>query len=1836
MDHAEKQIIRRNEKFLRDNVHAERLTPYLIQSSLITVDDAERIGKEVTHSDKVHRLLRIIETLPTGFSGFKDALNESDMGFITEKLESTEVDKQLLQQEKDEYEKQIDTILKRTYCVDDDVNQYVILGNIEEEVRLGFRMQGEVFNVHSDHLRSVIGKCFQKCVPYKRRRSKEWAFKYLRRIRPVEDEHTDREVTKYGDEVNEDTTDDPKCSVDKIQTKCDVKSENKSAHGELKSLSEQQLVHLLKPLLEKENLPDRILDTLLEEEINGSVFKRLKLEYMENTFPYLSKGKRLSLLYLRDEICKEEQEMLPTKTDDTSSNVSLEVNRTDLKDNLVEPRANHGLFRETFRKFDKDVSPTDSYRRNAILITYINRPSNLLDPVHVFSYSGESTNYDWISNEVVEFVAACLNERTNGTIHIGVDPKVNEFQIEGEIKGCMLDVQRCLKSIYEKIEKRFFTEQLPLVLKCMRPPKFIDVSSKEKLPYSLRVVEVDIVPQSLLVAEEVFFVRSSENLKPVLYLFTENGIAPQSVSDERCVKFMSTYKNMITDTRKHHESHPKISNIKPNLRQKILDLLSAGDETISSAVYPLLFLSPLQSSVGSDVHMDSFEFLMDLDPNAIFDFDYSSETKSLYEYFNTDKEKVLKALTTDNFDQNSEENKFKKESFSNLLEDIALSVLKPWIFCNGYEPMNKLPMSIMDWKQNRSKGFKEAIRFYSNEIPEGRAQVLIFLLSKDYDILLEAAEEVILSFKDQWIVFAESEEIANHWNADLIKRHAIDKDTMRTRTVIGMPWEHINQTIKELTGSKRSHRCEIPTSTGAFCHLKDKIKNELVDLEIVSRNECDDPELIRDRFKLAQIRRDVEEKFYRGENVSWWNFAFPDHVLKRDVHAQLKQKVEEALEGKRSDEDNKIGLVNIFHQPGAGATTTAKHIIWEMKSMYRCCIVKQITDQTVDQITTFRNYDETDDPKPPLVLIENADEEKVGEMFAILQNKARIMARRSSDMKVFCVLLLCTRRTNIHSVDDTSVALKHELSLKELAWFRNRNKDLEKQFQNNEGTDPRFLISFNILKENFNTNYIHRTAVELVKGVTNENEKKMLQYLSLLNTFDLDFQSIPISAFDPIMTTVGRGYTLTYGLAASRGKRLNKSWEQTISQPLQILMNRNTRAGFGSQLIALSIVNQLFAAEIFSCFNQEPETLSKIVMEFLECPIVKSSNSSSNEVKKVVRTIMKKREDKEDTGKVKFSPLVMKILEDENEDMAAKVLVKGFELTDDPMICQQIARLYIHCKNWKLAAKYANIATTMKPQNSFLWDTFGQVYKNQLYDKYICFLQEGKSASDLDIEEAIEIAQHGLQKFHKEQEVCEIEHFNKVNDAGYFGEIRMIILLLDLLRFSPIGRSKSQLHLYLTDKNFLPKEMPKLKAEHVDFMKNLEIRSELTLKAIEDKTTQLKDDMIYSIFGHSVPRRNEIATLRENLDNYFGEETDVIPENLSDLDKAEFRRRRVKRLGGRTLANFIHIDDKKNLCKILEMLLDNIKSEACQPFDIVTSFNVVIAMKILKIQQTLLLYPEMVQLSKKCYDRVVSSSEKRTYLEAYMYFVLFNWPTRSRLQSQFLCATEQLNEVLKKWKIAFHANYPRQKEHRPVRKRETTNFFLGLGDDIEAVVHYEELLDPWGKKFVRGDKVWESADFVQKLLRLPGTLINDGTEISCNVETRSGGVLQFLIPTSFPIGVRSLWQKRVYFVLGFSWSGVKAYDVRSEIPQLSVPISSHLQQQGTSRPANKKTADASGTHESFIQKVNEIKTKINRVENEKRGGGVGKERKQFLDRKQAKYEKLLEQLLTERKEFYGT
>ncbi|VDI58183.1 Hypothetical predicted protein [Mytilus galloprovincialis] len=1791
MDAREKQKLTTNEQYLCDNVISGAILPKLIQDGVLTPDDEQRIRFEATESSKIHRLLRILEEHPKGFHCLCNALKGEQMVYIAEALEQSPIDEKAVEREQQWSDAKIEMVLKRNFSPK--LDHRVYLGSIIEDLRFQFRIDGCAYHLHEDHVIRRVQNIFPNVLILKNKKDKGVFIGEKRQQTAVDGQHSE-------------TTQNLKIKA-------------------LEELSPGELVEVITHRLEEHEVPLEALENIIDGELTGKHFKRLKMKYMQDIFPNFTKGNKLSLLNLRDDILEEFQIEKETQQ---NQNIA-----TDKQNRDVEEKD----FLEVFKKFDKEARATDCYRKDAVLKTSITRPSNLLEPVHIFSSVTSNKVYTIISDEIVEFAAACLNERSNGTIHFGIVPRQTEYFLEGVIKGLEFEREPCLKSIYRQIEERFYKDQISVVLRCVRPPQFIEVTSKTDDTCRLYVLEVDIIPDSAFIKEEAFFVKGRVKSSPILYLFKELGITPKRVSDEETRTYMSKHKVLISDCRKKQERRPVTQVVKHDLRQKMLDCICSGEDRMPSDIYPLVFLSPFENVEDTVIVKDNFEFLVDLDANAIFDFDYSKHNNGLFRYVETEKNQVLTALTTDNFDPLSDENQMLRDSHSNLLEDIKQPNIKPWVFCNGYEPMSKFPMTRKEWKQNRLKGFKEVIRFYSNEIPSDRALILFFLFSKHYDIMLEAADEVILNFKDQWVVMAESEEIAYQWCSELIRRETVDKKEIERRAILGMPWSHVNQTIHQLSGVSRPIRCEIPTSTGAFCHLREKDKNKLHDIEILSRNECDDPEIVNDRLQLTQIRRKVAETFYRGGAVSWWNFWFPDHVLKRDVHKKLKKKIKEAITGNRTEEDNKIGLVNIYHQPGAGGTTTAMHVLWELRTKYRCCIVKQLTDQTVDQISDLRTYEDKGDPKPPLILIDNGDEEKVGELFAVLQNRAKIVARRgSSDMKVFCVLLLCIRRSIITSKDEMSVALRHDLSPTELDWFRTKHAALEIQFKDKKGPDPKFLVSFNILKENFNREYIHRTAKELVKGVVDSNERLLLKYLSLLNTFDLDCQSIPISAFDPIMTIGRQSRSIIFGLAADCGRRRKTDWENEMGQPLQVLLNQSCRAGLGKQLIGLSIINPLFAQEIFSCFNQPPACTSSIVHEFLDSEIFRSSNMSSKEVMKIVKSIMRKREEKEYSIKVKFSPLIMKLLKEENDERATEVLIKVYHMTKDPMICQHIARLYMHFQNWDRAAEYAEIATSSKPQNSSLWDTYGQVYKNKLLSKYIAISQEGKDLSDEEIEEAIEIAKLGIANFKKEQEVSEAEFFNKGNDAGYYGELKMVILLLDIFRFCKLGREKVHLHKYLTDKTFIPTEMSRLKSESIDFMKNLEANSETAIQTIEEKLTQLKDDLYYSVFGKQMLAKNAVATLRENIDSYFGEESDKIPPSLSSSEKAAYRRRRVRRIGGRSLFNFLRIEAEENLPVILDMLLENVRSEFWEIFDIINLINVVIAMKIKKIPQDQLEYSELVHYSRKCYEKAILCTDKRPYLEVFMYFVLFNWPTAAR-QKQSLCSVDQLRDATKRWKAAFLENHPRQKETKPIRKRETTILFLGNGIDMNAIVHYEELHDPQGKKFIKGDRVWETEDFIRKLLRLPGTLI-EGTEVSCNIETLSGSISNFVIPTSVHILNRALWQKRIYFILGFSWAGIKAFDVREQMPEASRQEMSPSLETGISTQQSVNTRKNVGrikTHDQFMDNYVRLRTQMEKITKEMTSEDYGEKDLQMLKDKHKDVRSELEKLIKAREDFYS-
>ncbi|KAJ8302519.1 hypothetical protein KUTeg_018915 [Tegillarca granosa] len=1819
MEPRNRQRIDGNQHFLIENLDIFTLVNKFLEKGIVNRDDYDRIQAETTDRSKTETFLRIfVKKPPKTYDKFCSLLEETDMGHIKQKLDEYPIDEAALQRQQQNVDEKIREYLRKNYKEKEGelVSFPELVDNLQDDFELkseALPCRDQIIRIIENNFRSVKRKIKKKKI------HKLVNLKRLISADDVEEEIVEDTRSAYSDDGN------PPKMLPPGNQKRTVKTLNRKL---IKDTTKEELIDLLKPkLLQHSMEKNTIIKTLDAEKVSGMVFEHLDPNDVKELFPTLTFGDRKLILLIRDELLAEENGGTRKQSESTSLPLQHQEYEEIEKDSKLH-------FRETFRKFHSTDKKT--YRKNAVVSTTNTRISNLLTPIHKFLFLFDKSKYsasEWVAEETIKFAAACMNERTNGTIHFGICGEKTEKYEEGEIIGINVDKGDCTETLSRMIKQTFFEDQHEVAFKCIHPVQFIDVYEQDSRNQALHIIEVDVEPASEQIEDDAFYVKAAGRIgrnwgKSSMYLFKfENDTSNSICLSEKDVRQFMKNKSNLSEQRRRIERAPVETKMKEDLRTKFLNLFTGGEETLSHDLYPILFLSAIDSSMTEDYFDEKFRFLVDIDANAIFDFDASSDRNGMFHFFENKQKQVVKVFTTENFDRNSEENSNKKERYNSMLDDLRFSSVKPWIFCNGYESMNKVPMKTLDWKQKRSEGFKDALRFFQDEIPVGRAFVIFLLFSKQYEILLEAADEVLVKFKDQWIIIAPNEEISHSFMDELVKRKMTDEKILSNRAIIGMPWQHVNKMIIDVVMPLKTNQCEIITSSGAFCILREKTKNELCDISVLSSKECDDSAILSDPDKREKLRRNVEENFFIGKEVTWWNLWFQqDHVLQRSQHKKLMKMVRHALDGNGMEEDSKVGVVNLFHQPGSGGTTSAKQVLWDLKTEYRCCYIKQLSEDTCDQITALRIFEDPETPKPPLVLIDNGDEEKIQNLYSRLEDKA-LIASRSNPLKVFCVLLLCTRRVNLpKQINNRSISLKHELDEKELDWFHRKNKALETHFGNSTGgCDPRLLISFNILKENFNKDYIKNAVKEFVDGVESSNEQRLLKYLSLLNMYDPDFKPVPMSAFDPLMQNMYRKgknkLVLTFGLIPSK----RQCWENNISSSLQILLNRTSRAGMGGQLRALSIINSLFAREILSYLKKKLEqSTGEIMLELLNSDLFQVNNQSQSLLLGKVKEIMKKREVQDSGKKDKFSRIVTDVLEIEGADKASSILIKTFEISDDPMVAQQLARLYIHFQNWDKAIYYAKKATELKPKNSYVWDTFAQVYKSQLLEKYKECLETEDAMQNETIDECIQICFEGMQKFRKEQELTSLERTECPNDAAYFGELKIIIVLLDLIVLLP-SLSTEQFHKFLVDPHYTPVGLEFLDVDRRQKLKDLHSSTEQIMRTLEDKKTQVKEDFISDIIQSKQSLNlNELAKIKENLDQYFGEDTDIIPETLKGEDKILFIRRRVKKQGGRTLTSILdtakYEGGSEKLQGMLILLEQAVKSEFCSAFDLMTIIGVSLVLNIQVKKQCS--YQNFKDWSRTLYN-LTSKSKDQVFLESFLYFVMFHWPMG--LPQSDACPTSDIVDAIKKWKIAFRNKHPRQ-DGRPVQRKDKTYFFLGKGTEMDSIVHYDQLLDEKKGRGVIGDGVWRQPYVLSKLKRLTGILIAEGLEIEIQIETKGGNKTVVTIPTSMPIGQKFLWQKRVYFVLGFGWGGPRAYDISQE-DITNENLKNEVQNLGTNLRFQRGHSEMEKvkTHDDLKRTLGKIDREIEDIKARKKSGRPHKEDKKRLEQHVVMREKLIQE-----------
>jgi len=123
----------------------------------------------------------------------------------------------------------------------------------------------------------------------------------------------------------------------------------------------------------------------------------------------------------------------------------------------------------------------------------------------------------------------------------------------------------------------------------------------------------------------------------------------------------------------------------------------------------------------------------------------------------------------------------------------------------------------------------------------------------------------------------------------------------------------------------------------------------------------EDLELVHLAVGLNVASDEVRDSFLSGYLAQWSDLAYRLDV-ERDETGNVRKRVEDELER------NRAVRVNLFHEPGAGGSTVARRLCWDLHRDYPTAVVRRISgDSTASRVTKIARLT----GRPVLLLVDN-------------------------------------------------------------------------------------------------------------------------------------------------------------------------------------------------------------------------------------------------------------------------------------------------------------------------------------------------------------------------------------------------------------------------------------------------------------------------------------------------------------------------------------------------------------------------------------------------------------------------------------------------------------------------------------------------------------------------------------------------------------------------------------------------------------------------------------------------------------------------------------------------
>ncbi|XP_025762749.1 sterile alpha motif domain-containing protein 9-like [Oreochromis niloticus] len=1198
-------------------------------------------------------------------------------------------------------------------------------------------------------------------------------------------------------------------------------------------------------------IKEHYIQKLYEEEVDGQILLALNEDFLKTKI-CMKSGPAHLIIQKRDELinsqqkCQEKKKTTGSKRtefEEKKSKKSVQCLRT-VSDGPPAKTTQSNQEKETAQeqrvlisKEDCKPRPFDQEGTNFLYVKHsILQPEsgafNLISPCHEFKSFAVAATLDRtrlqakFAKEVLKFAAGCMNIRSNGTIHFGVmDSKEDITYMHGEIIGIPVTDKDIYVDALDHIERSFSSDK-EHIRQCVRPPRFIEVMDRQSTEKQY-VVEVDIVPSISIVKSKVYAVRLpnfKESTNKVEFeketIFRRVGSKTEPVSDKDLSDFYQRVKDRDAQREEAEKNHFLIApEMCQDLGRKLTMLMTSGKKFIEKEKWFILVTNKFKPD-----DLMNIDWLINMNIFCVFDFDPDSKKSGLCSRYLEYRAANMHSLQS-----------YKVSTSTNIKELTSKLVLfdqTSWIFCNGRTDFkgNETPCDEMTWIKKSMIQLKKSVSLICNQIlSKGTFQVIFLLTSPVEKPLLHTFYEFFTDMEghEDIICICESEENFHKWQS--FAEDSCGKEAVNNSSVVGMKMSHINATLQHIQPVKTHASKHLPVFVGGTCVLKTQVEEQMYSLEILTVNHCDETS----KEFINEEKENTEGQFYHGGRVTWLHFwlaenKYAGEVIERDAYHDTSKLLNDAL--KYNADQTPVNIINIYHHPGSGGSTVARQVLWNNRKSLRCAVVKPSYPVSVvaQHAVELREYEEKDPQRclPVLLLIEDSDKEYLDDLRNELEGAIN---EKQIQYGTLCFILLSCRRS--HDPEKKckesplqNVSVTHKLSDQEKRKFSEKQKALNKKY------DFNFILTFVLMSKGFSENYVQKFVKNLLQGINRHSvECRLIRYVALLNTY-VQHSFISQSHCEAL---------LALKFDSERFRR--HEFERSLSDQAKLvfLHLRDDK----THIESIRIIHPLVAKEILQQLLEPQQTQSSLAMDLLHEDVLFEHSLETDDYLTFLRLLFIRRSRITEEDKYflsLFSPFIEHVRgTEEGPKKAIELLEEAFRLFySDAYFAQQLARLHYTYEKFEEAKNWAETAVKQLPDNSYILDTKGQVYKKWFQAK--CKTIENVPKTAQNTADAVETALKALDCFQECQRAAEAER-QHVNTSGFYAEVEVGLGLLKLISSVQVFANRSNGHSecmkYLTS-DYIPVEVKDAWEPFHGRLKKLQ-------KTIEDTLEWISEDLSY-------------------------------------------------------------------------------------------------------------------------------------------------------------------------------------------------------------------------------------------------------------------------------------------------------------------------------------------------------------------------------------------------------